>query len=249
MTDVLVPGPSRAASLPSTVLLRRLTALVCFLAVASNLVAFVVLSSAINWPASLDLPAAEGLPLVAAERSGVLLGYSFYLAFSLSLAPLAALLPRAHGWRPGALVTLVVVSGAVSAVFRAIGIGRWLLAMPALADGYLAAVPGSAEREAALVVYTTLNDYLGGVGEVFGVSLTGAAFVAFASIAVLRDRGPRWLGVLGLVTAATLAPADASELLMTIGPVLLLIWLIASGVHLLRVPGSAASTGTAVTGS
>ncbi|MGF1653076.1 MAG: DUF4386 family protein, partial [Actinomycetales bacterium] len=211
--------------------------------------AFAVLSSAIDWPASLDLPAAEALPLVAAEESGILLGYSFYLAFSLGIASLAVLLPRAYGWRPGAIVTLVVVAGALSAAFRAIGIGRWLLAMPALADGYLAAAPGSASREAAVVVHTTLNDYLGGVGEVLGVSLTGAAFAALASIALLRHGGPQWLAILGLVTAATLVLAAFSEVFLTVGPTLLLGWLIALGGHLLRVPPPGVRTGTAVTGS
>jgi hypothetical protein len=248
MTDALAARPSPPASPPATASLRRTTALVCFLLVAFFLAAFAVLSSAIDWPASLDLPAAEALPLVAAEESGVLLGYSFYLAFSLGIAPLAVLLPRAYGWRPGAVVTLLVVAGVVSAVFRALGIARWLLAMPALADGYLAAAPGSAAREAALVLYATLNDYLGGVGEVLGVSLTGAAFVGLAGVALLRGGGPRWLAGLGLVTAATLVPAVASDIFITIGPTLLVVWLIAVGAHLLRTP-STRPTAPAGTGS
>jgi hypothetical protein len=215
---------------------RRGTAALALALVVVFLTAFAVLSAAIDWPSSLDLPAEEGLPLVASETPGLLTGYWLYFAYSLGIAPLAVLLPRALGARPGVLVTLIVVVGAVSAAFRVLGIARWLLAMPALADTYVGAAPGSAAREAAMVTYTTLNDYGGGVGEILGVTITGAALAVLVSVLVLRTGGPRWLGAVGFVTAASLLLALGSELFVTVGTTVFLVWLLALAVHLLRRP-------------
>ncbi len=54
--------------------------------------AFFVLSSSINWPASLDEPASVNLPLVTQERGAVILGYGVYLAYSLLILPLSVML-------------------------------------------------------------------------------------------------------------------------------------------------------------
>lgn len=235
MTTVQTPLQS-PAPVPVDPAGRRVTGLLAVALVVLFFAAFVVLSSAIDWPNSLDLPAGEALPLVAAETPGLLTGYWLYFLYSLGIAPLAVLLPRALGARSGVLVTLIVVTGAVSAVFRAFGIGRWLLAMPALADTYVEAAPGSATREAALVTYTTLNDFAGGVGEILGVTLTGAALAALVSVLVLNVGGPRWLAAIGFLAAVSLLLALVSEFFVTVGTPVFLVWLLAIAGHLLRGP-------------
>lgn len=212
---------------------RRATGALALALVALFFVVFGVLSSTIDWPASLDLPAAEGLPLVTAERAGLLTGYWLYFAYSLGIAPLAVLLPGALGARPGPLMTLVVITGVVSAVFRCFGIARWLLAMPALSQTYLSAAPESATREAALVAYSVLNDYGGGVGEILGVTISGAALTALVSVLVFRSGGPVWLAGLGVLAAATLLAGLSSQIFVTIGALAFLGWLLGIATHLL----------------
>ncbi|MGL5852891.1 MAG: DUF4386 family protein, partial [Phycicoccus sp.] len=160
---------------------------------------------------------------------------------SLAFIPIALLLPRALGLRPGLLVTAVVVTGAVTAVFRALGIVRWLVAMPALSDGYLAAEPGSAAREATMVVYTALNDYAGAVGEVLGVGLTGAVWMLLVVGALHRAAQPRVIVGLGALTAVLTLAATVVEPLAAVATVLLLIWFGVVAVRLLRPAGTEVS--------
>ena len=53
-----------------------------------------ILGAAIDWPASLDFPAEQTLPLIHAERAAVQLGYGLYLAWSLAFAGSAAVIVR-----------------------------------------------------------------------------------------------------------------------------------------------------------
>ncbi len=233
-----------------TVAGRRVLAAAALATVLVFVAAFVVLSSAINWPASLDLAPEEALPLVVAERSGLLLGYGLYLAYSLAILPLAVLLPRGLGLRPGPLVTLGIVVGVVSAVFRGLGIARWLTAMPVVADSYVTAAPDSATREAAVLSYVTLNEYAGGLGEIFGVALVGGSWLVLLGLAVLRAGGPWWLWSLGLLAGVLNIATAVWVVLATPATLVLLAFLVATAVRLLglaRAAGGAPSAGWAGT--
>lgn len=50
-----------------------------------------VLSSGLGWPQSLDLPAAQALPLIHEQASTVALGYSLYFLSAFLLIPLAVM--------------------------------------------------------------------------------------------------------------------------------------------------------------
>ena len=97
---------TRAAALPTGAApprsrdLARKAAALALLQTALFAVPLVVLGRAISWPASLRLPAAEALPLIAAQADAVLLGYGAYLAVSLALIPLAFVCGT--GWPPAA---------------------------------------------------------------------------------------------------------------------------------------------------
>lgn len=212
--------------------------------------AFFVLSGSIDWPASLGEPASVNLPLISEERGAVVLGYGAYLAYSLLLAPLAVMLYFVLGrdGEPSPLLAVAAAVGVASALARALGIGRWLFAMPFLAEIYLDPDSGTATREAVEVAYVALNEYAGGVGELLGVSLTGAFWVGLVSVAVLRSgRFPRWLGVLGLAAGLLLLPGVLSVAGLDVGPVfaviggnVLLAWMVAlAAVLFLRARRSA----------
>lgn len=205
--------------------------------------AFFVLNSSINWPASLDEPAGVNLPLVTEERGAVTVGYGAYLAYSLLILPLSVMLYFAlKGREASPLLAVAAAVGVVSALSRALGIGRWLFLMPSLAEIYGDPASSPATREAVEVAYTAFNEYAGGVGELLGVALTGSFWVGLISVALLRSgRFPRWLGLLGLLAAALLAPGllpvvglDVGSLFAVIGGNVLLIWMLALAVVLFR---------------
>ena len=217
--------------------------------------AFFVLSSSINWPASLDEPASVNLPLVTQERGAVILGYGVYLAYSLLILPLSVMLYftlKGRGASP--LLAVAAGVGIVSALARALGIVRWLFLMPILAEIYGDPSSSPAAREAVEVAYVAFNEYAGGVGELLGVALTGALWVGLTSVALLRSgRFPGWLGLLGLLAAALLLPGllpvaglDVGSLFSVIGGNVLLIWMLALAVVLFRnrrTPGDAPERG------
>lgn len=224
--------------------LLRLTILLLILEPILMYLAFFVLSSSIDWPGILDEPAAVNLPLIVENRGAVVLGYGAYLAYSLLILPLSVMLYFVLKDRGGSSPLLAVAAavGIVSALARALGIVRWLFLMPVLAGLYLDPASGRATRDAVEVAYTAFNEYAGGVGELLGVSLTGAVWVGLTSVALLRSgRFPNWPGILGLLAAGLLLPGllavvglDTGSLFAVIGGNVLLIWMLALAVVLFR---------------
>ncbi len=232
--------------------LYRATALLLILEPVFMLTAFSVLSSSINWPASLDEPASVNLPLITQQSGAVILGYGSYLLFSLLILPISVMLYFAlKGREASPLLAVAAAVGVVSALARALGIGRWLFLMPALAEVYLDPGSSQATREAVEVAYAAFNEYAGGVGEIIGVSMTGAFWVGLTSVALLRsERFPSWLGLVGLLAAAVLLAGalpivglDLGALVTALGVNVYLVWAVALAVVLLRRGRRAAGQG------
>lgn len=198
-----------------------------------------VLGSAIGWPASLRLPAAQQLSLLHAHAAAVTTGYGLYLLYSLLVAPamigLAA--PVLSGLqRP--LAATVIAFAALSAIARAIGILRWLTVMPVLATAHAGA--DATTRAQIELVFTAVTLYGGGIGEVLGVSLLMAAAVGTLSAGALTARTlPRPLGALGLLVALLLAalalPAFGlpAAVPVALAVTSLSVWMLACGLWLL----------------
>jgi len=98
-------------------------------------------------------------------------------------------------------------------------------------------------REAIAVIYRVLNDYAGTIGEVLGVSLFAALWLAIVSLTILRTNVlPHWIGFLGLFSA-TLLFVQLAELFgvdlgafISVSVISLQLWfLIAGTVILLRL--------------
>lgn len=196
-----------------------------------------VLGAAIDWPASLDFPAAQVLPLIHAQEEAVRLGYGLYLGWSLTFAASAALIVGlGRGDKPmSALATLAIGLGVASALARAIGIVRWLTGSSALADAYALAPEGSPERLAIETTQMAINAYGGSVGEDLGVSAFAALWLIFAGAVILKDRGlPAWLGWIAFPVAAVSAmPAVAlvglsSPVNVVIATTAMLLWIAAA---------------------
>lgn len=214
-----------------------------------------ILGSAIDWPASLDFPPEQTLPLIQAEQAAVRLGYGLYLAWSLAFAASASLIVRLASGDGAlrALSMLAIALGVASALARAIGIVRWLSGSTALADAYAAAPEGSVERVAIETTQTALNAYGGTIGEDLGVGMFAAIWLACVGVLILKDRGlPSWLGWLAFPAAAVSGtPSLAivginSPVDVVVATTSMLLWIAAVAVVLLaraiRSPRAASET-------
>lgn len=201
-----------------------------------------ILGGAIDWPASLDFPPEQTLPLIHAEQAAVRLGYGLYLAWSLAFAGSAALIVRlASGDRAlGALHMLAIALGVASALARAIGIVRWLSGSTVLADAYAAAPEGSVERVAIETTQTAFNAYGGTIGEDLGVGMFAAMWLVCVAVLILKDRGlPSWLGWLAFPVAAVSCMPSlvlvgiASPVDVVVGTSGMLLWIAAVAIVVL----------------
>jgi hypothetical protein len=111
-------------------------------------VPMVIMGGAIDWPASLDFPPGQVVPLIAANLQDVRLGYGVYLVYSVMWAVMGTAIAWLAVRRVGAFgpaLMLAIGLASASALARAIGIIRWLTASSVLADAH--AAPG-ADRSA-----------------------------------------------------------------------------------------------------
>lgn len=212
------------------------------------LVALFILGGAINWPASLDEPAAVNLPLILEQAGAVAFGYGSYFLSALLLAPIALLVYALGREDNGRTVLLVAAGLGVLASFaKLLGISRWLLVMPVMAQSYVDPAASDASRTAIAVAYDALNSYAGGVGELLGVSLLSGLWTLLVSVVLLRGSSlaPRWMGVYGLVAGALLLGSLPEVVGVDVGPLLIIqgfawqLWLLALGIFLLRRPRAA----------
>lgn len=203
----------------------------------------VILGSSINWPQSLGNPPDVMLPLIQQQAVAVRMGYLAYLAYSILFWVVALLVAQvlSNGQTESAWLRVATGFGLASMIARCLGIIRWLVAMPALAVVYGDAATSAPTREAIAVVYRVLNDYAGSVGEVLGVSLFTALWLAIVSLHILQTGAlPRWLGFFGLVSA-TLLVVQLVELFgvdlgafISVSVTVLQLWFLAVGITLVR---------------
>ena len=187
------------------------TGLLMVLAAVSAGVGSTILGGAFDWPASLDLPAAEALPAFAEHETAIRIGFYLNLLSSLALVPVAYGLAARAGWTgaPGRTLTAFGVGGAFMQV---LGWVRWPLVVPGLADRYLAAEPGSPERAAVGAGYDLINAYAGGaVGEHLGWVLQGIWAVGTGILLVRSRLLPVWLSALGAGLAVLWLPLTAAS--------------------------------------
>lgn len=146
---------------------------------------FFILSSAIGWPASLDDPAATALPRLLANRPAIAVGYGAYLLAAILLVPaVVALNARLRLDRDVAMLTTALAT--LSAIAKAIGISRWLFAMPILARDYILS---GADRAGIATMFDMLNAYAGGIGESLGVGLASGLLTILIGALVARRPG------------------------------------------------------------
>ena len=203
----------------------------------------IILGAAINWPASLDEPASVNLPLILEQYKAMMTGYSIYLVYSLLFWPMAYLTGRAIviGDTENTLFRVANGFAALSALARALGIVRWLFAMPVLARLYTNSTASRNFKESISMVYEMLNAYAGGIGELLGVNLFASIWLVLISLLLIRSpQWPKWLGYFGFVVAASLllnllevVGIDMGAMI-TVSVTLLHFWMLATAIVFLR---------------
>ena len=239
---------SNSASVNSTaqadpVAIRRQAAI--FLIIESLLIfaPLVILGVSINWPGSLDEPASVNLPLILDHYAAMMTGYSIYLVYSLLFWPMAYLTGRAVVIREtgNSLFRLATGFAALSTFARALGIVRWLFAMPVLARLYTNPAATENLKNNISMVYDMLNAYAGGIGELLGVSLFAAIWLVLISILLIRSSlWPNWLGYFGVIVAASLLLNLLETIgidmgaMITVSETLQHLWMLATAIVFLR---------------
>lgn len=226
-------------------------ALIAF-AIAFN-VPYSMLASTFEYPDILRRPPGEILSAFAAGGTPLILTWGAFALAALLFAPVAlgvAAVTRRSGHGASAVAAL----GIAAAVTQAIGLSRWVYAVPGLAASWTASGANSPGRAAIESTFTTLHQFAGvGIGEAIGQSLTAFWLIGAAMAQYGHPRFGRALPIVGLVGGvvlllglveglATVIPFDPGlfGLAALVGFLVLTVWLIWSGVLcLLRPPVNA----------
>jgi hypothetical protein len=162
---------------------------------------FAYLAARFNYPDVLDGPAATVLPSLLATGDQGRLVWAIYALLPLvwlpaGVAAYEALAPVQRG-----VMRLALQFAVVAALAMMLGLMRWPSVHWHLALAFEGAAPP--ERAVLASVFDGLNTYLGNyIGEFLG-ELSFSTFFLLTSLVWLQSRQPsRWIGWLGLVTAA-----------------------------------------------
>ena len=166
------------------------------------LAAYLILSTTINWPVSLDDPASIALPRLLEFAQPIRTGYTCYLAVGILFIP-ATIALNARLRLAGPLAQATLALAIFSAIAKSIGISRWLFAMPVLAQAYI--VPG-ADKATIGVTFDMLNAYAGSIGEILGVGLLSGLWTLLVGGVIFSKPGrfTKPLGAFVFVTGVLL---------------------------------------------
>lgn len=200
---------------------------------------YAVLAATYDYPGVLRRPAGEALDMFAAGGPGLLLTWYAFLLSALALvvlAPALAVTRSRLATRP-ALAVGAAATGALAGLAQAVGLSRWVFAVPDLAR---------AGDEAAARSFELLNAWGGvAIGEHIGQMLT-AVFALQMMRLQAAERRVVTAGLGGLAGLLLLAgtgeglalalgaPGDLFSLATIAGFLALTLWLIATGAGLLR---------------
>ena len=219
------------------------------LAVLLN-IPFFFLGSTFDYPDILRQPA--GYILTQFHNGGshlVLQWYSFAIIPLFLIFPFMMLKKVLEGdnHRYAAIATSI---GVISIVAQVVGIMRWVFVVPALANAYVDPASSPVMRDATVVTFQAVHQY-GGVmlGEHLG-QITWALWAVMVSIMMFKSAVfSKWLGCFGIASACVLVAAQLGLFATVIpsvpivpqadliGSVLLIAWMIAMGVFLIRAGG------------
>lgn len=224
-------------------------------------IAFIVFAIGFNVPyswlaANFEYPdilrSPPGLILSAFADGGapLILAWESFALAALLFAPVAvgiASVTRREGHGASSIAAMGVAAG----VTQAIGLSRWVYAVPGLAAAWTAASADPALRATIETTFMTLHQFAGvGIGEAIGQTLTGFWLIGVALGQWSHPRFGRAVAGVGLVGGvvlllglveglATVLPFQPGMfgLAALVGFLLLTVWLIWTGLLCLLRPG------------
>jgi len=219
------------------------------LAIVFN-IPFSILAATYEYPDVLRRKPGDALDLFAAGGPSLIMTWHAFALSALALVPVAialALTPQRVVERP-ALAIGAAISGALAGLAQAIGLWRWVFVVPMLAHAHADPAATPAAKLAAENAFAILNQYGGvAIGEHLGQWLT-ALFILMLALAQWQERA-RISAVIGFIAAAAIAagthegvalalgqPSEVFALITIAGFAGFTLWLIATGIGLLRAP-------------
>jgi hypothetical protein len=210
---------------------RHLVVALLVLAVVLVNTAFIGLGSAFDYPDILQEDADEILEKFRADEGTIVALFSVLALGAALLAPIAVILGRLADSDLGRWSIRV---GIAAAAVQVIGLLRWPLIVPGLAD------------DSDADTFDTVHTWLGTVvGETFGYALT-AVWTVLVIFALGRRLAGRWFEVLGLTAAALIAlgvlvplTVPGADFANFVGYVLWSLWLLALAALMWRLPDRA----------
>ncbi|MEI9928617.1 MAG: DUF4386 family protein [Sphingomonas sp.] len=131
-----------------------------------------------EYPAILRKPAGEILAAFVAGGRPLVLGWAAFALAALLFAPVAIAVARVTAL-PGRATQAVAALGVAAGVTQAIGLSRWVYAVPGLAAQWSAGDPDA--RATVETVFLTLHQSAGvGIGEAIGQTLTAFWLIGVA---------------------------------------------------------------------
>ena len=214
-------------NVPTTTTRRLAIALIVLAVILAN-AAFTGLGSVFNYPDVLQDPAEEILEDFRADEGAIVALFAILALSAALLAPIAILLGRLAGNEVGRWSVRI---GIAAAVVQVIGLLRWPLIVPSLAD--------SDDTGTFETVHTLLGTL---VGETLGYLLTATWTILIISALGQRLAG-RWFSLLGYAAAALIAvgvlvPLDVpgTDFANFMGYVLWSVWMLVFAVLIGRRP-------------
>ena len=162
--------------------------------------AFSLLSSAFDYPAILRRPAAEILTRFHAGGPDLVLVWYLFALAPLGLIPVALMVRRRLQAADGQSHDISAAFAVVGAVFQALGLIRWVFAVPTLARLYADPAQSPGAHEASRVAFMAFHQYAGvAVGEDLG-QICMAIWMGLT--AVSQARNGSWLSLPAFAAAA-----------------------------------------------
>jgi len=176
----------------------------------------------------------------AGGRRLIALWYAFAMTALLAM-PMALLLGAVFDPEYPRLADVSAIIGVLSGLMQAMGLLRWPLLVPTLAEQYTRPETTPAQRDALGIVFNAFHQYVGVViGEHLGFLLTAAWTLLISVMMMGSSLFPGVMGAFGIVSAVAilaglLEPAGwkPAGAINAIGYIVWSLWLIAAGIFLI----------------
>lgn len=204
--------------------------------------AFTLLQTNFEYPDILRKPAGYVLEQFAAGGNGLIANWYAMLLSALLFVPIAVLLQPFLAGEGKWYLPLATALGVLAGVVQMLGFARWPFLVPSLSAVYTDPLASDATRETISIVFQAFNQYAGlAIGEHLGYIFT-AFWSLLVGLAMLDSEiFPKWLGWVGMLSSLGVSAGVLESFGVTwAGPlnaiayILWALWLLASGVFLLK---------------